>query len=145
MRFGYILVATALAVFSLGFAGCKKDDAGGDDKTTQASGHDHDHDHVHDHDHDHGHDHGEVDADDVKANLAKLSEEDRGLAQKQQVCLVGDEPLGAMGVPEKVDVDGTPIFICCAGCKQEILTNKEKYLALLAEKTGGSGSDEDGS
>ena len=64
-------------------------------------------------------------------NLAKLSEEDRLLAEKQKICLVGGEALGSMGAPEKLDVDGTTIFICCRACEREILTNKEKYIELV--------------
>ena len=62
------------------------------------------------------------------------------LAEKQEICLVGGEALGSMGAPEKVDVDGTPIFICCKSCEREILNNKEKYLAMVnapaSEETG---------
>ena len=139
MRIGHTLIAAALLVVATGLAGCKKED-----KTAQtpppapnaaASGHDDGDGHSHgDHDHD---------ADDVAANLAKLSDSDRVLADKQQVCLVGDEPLGAMGVPIKLDVDGTPIFICCAGCEDAILADKEKFVNLLAERlteTDGDGS-----
>jgi|GEM_PF-407628 hypothetical protein len=151
MRIGHTLIAAALLVVATGLAGCKKED-----KTAQtpppapnaaASGHDDGDGHSHgDHDHDaDGHSHGDHDhdADDVAANLAKLSDSDRVLADKQQVCLVGDEPLGAMGVPIKLDVDGTPIFICCAGCEDAILADKEKFVNLLAERlteTDGDGS-----
>ena len=60
-----------------------------------------------------------------------MSNEDRLLAEKQEVCFVGGEALGSMGAPQKPDVDGTAIFICCRACEREILTNKEKYIALV--------------
>ena len=146
MRIGHTLIAAALLVVATGLAGCKKEDKTAQtpppaSNTDAADGHNHG---GHDHDAD-GHSHGDHDhdADDVAANLAKLSDSDRALAVKQQVCLVGDEPLGAMGVPIKLDVDGTPIFICCAGCEDAILADKEKFVNLLAERlteTDGDGS-----
>jgi Cu(I)/Ag(I) efflux system membrane fusion protein len=63
--------------------------------------------------------------------LAKLSTEDRALAEKQQVCLVSDEPLGAMGTPKKIEVKGQAVFICCESCEEDLLANPDKYLAKL--------------
>jgi hypothetical protein len=81
----------------------------------------------------------------IATNLAKLSDEDRLLAEKQKICLVGGELLGSMGVPEKVDVDGTPIFMCCRACEGEILDNKEKFLALVNGTTDEAIDDKDDS
>jgi hypothetical protein len=39
--------------------------------------------------------------------------------------------LGSMGTPKKVDVNGTPIFICCDGCREGLLEEPEKYLVKL--------------
>jgi len=66
------------------------------------------------------------------AALAKLSTEDRGLAEKQRICPVTMMALGSMGAPKKVDVSGTPVFICCEGCRGSLLEEPEKYLAKLA-------------
>lgn len=63
--------------------------------------------------------------------LAKLSAEDRALAEKQKVCPVSGEPLGAMGTPKKIEVKGQSIFICCEGCEEKLLANPDKYLAKL--------------
>ena len=134
MRTGHYLIAAALLVFTTGMVGCKKEEEKPPPPPApNAEQAEHDHD-GHDHD---GHGHGEV-----AANLAKLPAPDRALVDKQQICLVGNEPLGAMGVPIKVDVEGTPIFICCAGCKDAILADKQKYLDLLAKRVEG---DDDGS
>jgi Cu(I)/Ag(I) efflux system membrane fusion protein len=76
------------------------------------------------------HDHGAASAD-VAANLAKLSAEDRAAAEKQRVCPVSDEPLGSMGVPIKVDVSGKSVWICCDGCREDLLADPDKYLAKL--------------
>ena len=37
-------------------------------------------------------------------------------------------PLGSMGVPLKVDVDGRTVFICCEGCREPLPGRPEKYL-----------------
>lgn len=70
----------------------------------------------------------------MKAELAKLSPEDAASAEKQHVCLVTDKMLGTMGPPLKVDVDGKPIWICCEGCREELLANKDTYLAKLTKE-----------
>lgn len=67
----------------------------------------------------------------VLKGLAELSPEDRALAENQKVCPVSGEPLGAMGAPVKLDVKGQPVFICCEGCKDKILSNPDEYLAKL--------------
>ena len=101
MRIGYLLSLTSLLLFSLALTGCDTDDGTGasssHDQQTEAAGH-HDHGHDHGHDHDHAHDHGDEDIDPnlIAVNLAKLSEEDRLLAEKQKICLVGGEALGSI-------------------------------------------------
>ena len=139
MRTGHLLGLVALLMFTLAAVGCNTSTAPSLPPPAQNTGsHDHD---GHDHDgHDHAHDEDGVDPNLIATNLAKLTEEDRLLAEKQGICFVGGEALGSMGAPEKVDVDGTPIFICCKSCEREILNNKEKYLAMV----NGTGSEETG-
>ena len=36
-----------------------------------------------------------------------------------------------MGKPPKIDVNGQPVFLCCMGCKDRLLAEPEKYLAIL--------------
>ncbi len=67
------------------------------------------------------------------AALSELSEPDRALAEKQRRCPVTDFPLGSMGAPPKVDVNGTPVFLCCEGCRESLLEEPEMYLAKLAD------------
>ena len=142
MRIGYLLSLTSLLLFSGAITGCNTSSKPSlPQSASNATGHD-DHEHGHD-DHEHGHDdhehshgdheHGdeEIDPNVIAVNLAKLSDEDRLLAEKQEICFVGGEALGSMGAPQKLDVDGTAIFICCRACEREILTNKEKYIALV--------------
>lgn len=74
----------------------------------------------------------ETDAnDEVKQTLAKLSDEDRASAEKQKICPVSDEPLGSMGAPIKETVAGKDVWICCAGCKEKLHAEPEKYLAKI--------------
>lgn len=100
-----------------------------------------DHDHSsHDHgDHDHSdradHDHAAMDTDSPMAKmmpgLKELSPEDTKSAMAQHMCPVSDEMLGTMGTPEKVDVNGKSVWICCDGCKEKLVANPGKYLAKL--------------
>jgi YHS domain-containing protein len=65
--------------------------------------------------------------------LAQLSPADRALAEKQAICPVTGEPLGSMGTPIKLTVAGRTVFICCAGCEEELRKEPEKYFAKLAK------------
>lgn len=67
----------------------------------------------------------------ARAELAKLPAEDAAAAEKQHACPVSGELLGSMGVPIKVDVNGQPVWICCAGCKDALLEKPDEYLAKL--------------
>ncbi len=74
--------------------------------------------------------------DSVAAQLAKLSADDRALAERQKKCPVGGE-LGSMGVPIKVMVGERAVFICCEGCRKELLDDPDKYLAILDAAAAG--------
>ncbi len=67
----------------------------------------------------------------IHRSLSALSPADRALAERQRICPVADYLLGAMGTPIKVDVNGTPVFICCEGCRDSLLADPETYLAKL--------------
>ena len=83
-------------------------------------------------DHDHG-DHTTADTESpmakMMAGLKELSPEDHKSAMAQHMCPVSDEMLGTMGAPEKVDVNGNSVWICCDGCKDKLLADPDKYLA----------------
>ncbi len=68
-----------------------------------------------------------------KANIAKLSDEDRPLAEAQGYCVVTSEPLGSMGPPLKLVVNEQPVFVCCKGCEKKAQSNPDKTLAKVAE------------
>lgn len=71
--------------------------------------------------------------DKVKANLAKLSEADRKIAEAQKICPVGDEVLGEVGVPIKLKVKDQIIFICCASCEDDVKKDPDGILKKVAE------------
>jgi Cu(I)/Ag(I) efflux system membrane fusion protein len=63
--------------------------------------------------------------------LKELSPEDRAAAEKQRICPVSGEPLGAMGKPYKIVVDGRTVFLCCPGCEEQFRKDPEKYFAKM--------------
>jgi hypothetical protein len=77
---------------------------------------------------------GEADAK-IAANLAKLDEADRKLAEAQKYCVEEqDNRLGEMGVPVKVTLEGgKSVFVCCKMCVDEAKKNPDETLAK-AEK-----------
>jgi hypothetical protein len=54
-------------------------------------------------------------------------------------CPVTGEPLGSMGPPVKVIVQGQPVFLCCAGCEMEAQEHAEETLKKLEKLTGEKG------
>jgi len=87
---------------------------------------------AHDHEgHSHaGHEH-DGDSAAIAEAMAKLSPEDRALAEKQKVCVVANSPLGSMGTPIKVEHDGEVAFLCCSHCKEAFEADPHKFLAAL--------------
>ena len=70
----------------------------------------------------------------VKSALAKLTPEDRALAEEQKYCASEPENLlGSMGAPVKVMVKDQPVFVCCKGCKDDVLKDPDKTLKQVAE------------
>lgn len=78
---------------------------------------------------------------DISEALSKLSPADRKLVEAQGMCVaMEDSPLGSMGVPLKVMVDGKPVFICCEGCRSEVLADPMKTLEKLKQLQAGGTS-----
>ena len=70
----------------------------------------------------------------ISASLAKLSPENRRLAQAQGYCpVMRENRLGVMGTPVKLMVGNQPVFLCCAGCKRRALANPDQTLAIVAD------------
>jgi hypothetical protein len=57
--------------------------------------------------------------------------EDEKLIARQRLCPVTDEPLGSMGAPVKLVVDGRVVYICCKACEKELRSDARKYLAKV--------------
>jgi len=64
----------------------------------------------------------------------KLSAEDRQLIARQKLCPVTEEPLGSMGTPMRVIIDGRVVFLCCKGCEAEFRGHPKQYLAKLRDR-----------
>jgi membrane fusion protein, copper/silver efflux system len=69
----------------------------------------------------------------VKAELAKLSAQDRQLAEAQKLCPITGKPLGSMGAPAKLTLKGQPVFLCCEGCEDQAKDDEERTLARVKE------------
>lgn len=89
--------------------------------------------------------HDERDADEWERVLDELPQGDRQIAVEQRICPVTMMRLGSMGPPPKLLIRDRQVFICCEGCRQELLNEPERYLAVLAAQTesnGTGGSDD---
>jgi hypothetical protein len=60
--------------------------------------------------------------------LASLPPADRERARRQGVCPVTKAPLGSMGTPIRVEIDGRVVFLCCSGCEGKLRGDPAKYL-----------------
>jgi YHS domain-containing protein len=114
-------------------SGCSSTSPDATGSSTPAAADDHG-DHDHDEHAQHGDDEGQSDMEKMTAELAKLSAEDSASAEQQHICPVSGEMLGTMGAPQKVDVNGQQVWICCEGCKDQLLENPDEYLAKLQKE-----------
>lgn len=77
-------------------------------------------------------------AKDAAANLAKLPAEDRKSAESQQFCAAQTGTrLGSMGVPAKIELNGKPVFLCCAGCEAAARRDAGKTLERVEQLKAG--------
>lgn len=60
-----------------------------------------------------------------------VSAEEKELAARQRICPVTELPLGSMGRPIAVTVQGKKVLLCCRGCEKAIQASPEKFLARL--------------
>jgi YHS domain-containing protein len=70
--------------------------------------------------------------DSIALGLAELSAADRALAVTQRLCPVTGKPLGSMGKPASLEMEGRVVFLCCDGCKQPFRNNPKKYLSRMS-------------
>jgi hypothetical protein len=70
----------------------------------------------------------------IKENLAKLSPEDRKLAEAQKFCAVDNENrLGEMGKPIKIMIKDQPVFLCCGGCTKAAMKDPDATLTSVKD------------
>jgi uncharacterized protein (TIGR02231 family) len=66
----------------------------------------------------------------IKTAFARLSVEDRKLAEAQVFCAIEEESrLGVNGPPIKVMIKGQPVLVCCRGCEAEAKAQPDQTLA----------------
>lgn len=54
---------------------------------------------------------------------------------RQEICPVSGKPLGSMGEPVAVGVEGQTLYVCCAGCVDAINADPAKYATGRPEIT----------
>jgi hypothetical protein len=136
---GTLGMGSGLVALMMWSTGCSSDQPAAPAQKETASVGDHVHAEGESADHDHAVEGADekIEQDDdarIKAAFASLSPEDRALAMKQKVCPISGDPLGLMGTPIKVDVEGHEVFICCPGCKEPLLEDADAYLVKLGLK-----------
>lgn len=72
----------------------------------------------------------------IADNLAKLSVDDRKLAEAQKVCPITKDPLGATDIPVKIALKGRTVFLCCKDCIEKAKANPDKTLRALEQLKG---------
>jgi uncharacterized protein (TIGR02231 family) len=68
----------------------------------------------------------------IRTAMARLSPEDRKLAEAQVFCAIDQESrLGSTGPILKEMCKGKPVFLCCKGCVAEARSNPDEALKML--------------
>jgi hypothetical protein len=85
-----------------------------------------------------------ADAIKIRAQMEKLSPEDRKLAEAQVFCAIDHETaLGTTGPILKVMVKGQPMFMCCKGCEKEAMAHPDdamvQFQKLMARVSASGG------
>lgn len=64
-----------------------------------------------------------------EVSTVPVSEQQRVAAAiaRQKLCPVTGKPLGSMGDPVAVDVNGKTVYVCCSGCVTPIQSNPAKF------------------
>ena len=68
----------------------------------------------------------------IQTALAKLSDTDRPLALAQKFCPIQKTRLGSMGKPDRIEIEGQPVFLCCSGCADDARAEPKKTLDQVA-------------
>lgn len=62
---------------------------------------------------------------------------------RQRICPVSGKPLGSMGQPVAVDVNGKTVYACCGGCVNAIKSDPVKFASGRPEITVSASTDSD--
>ena len=80
----------------------------------------------------------------VVAPADNLPPDDQALAAEQKTCPVTGKPLGSMGSPVQLTLNGQPVFVCCGGCVAKAQGDPDatlqKVAQMKAEKTPPAGA-----
>lgn len=71
--------------------------------------------------------------------MAALTDAERTAVLAQKVCPVTNAPLGSMGTPLKVTVEGRDVWLCCEGCADAVKEDPAKYFAILDAQPAAEG------
>ena len=63
---------------------------------------------------------------------------DQAAIKAQRVCAVANSPLGGMGTPVKVTINGQSVFLCCKGCLARMQANPDLYVRKAAQLRAGA-------
>lgn len=66
--------------------------------------------------------------------LELLPPGDRAQAKRQRRCPVTRKPLGSMGLPVRVEINGRVVFLCCSGCEDRLRSDPARYLDGLSKE-----------
>jgi hypothetical protein len=69
----------------------------------------------------------------IRAGLDKLPPADRKRAVAQRLCPVQEKPLGLMGKPVELSLDGGTVFLCCASCEDDARADPKGILKKTEE------------
>ena len=69
----------------------------------------------------------------VRPGVVEATLADAAAIAAQKSCPVMDEELGGMGLPQKVNVNGKAVYICCVGCAKKLVAEPQVYLSKLAK------------
>lgn len=64
---------------------------------------------------------------------AQLGTEDLALLAAQRICPVCEVALGKLGSPQKLELHGQPVIVCCERCGLQAKADPVKYLARSAQ------------
>jgi hypothetical protein len=69
---------------------------------------------------------------DIQESLAKLSPEDRKLAEAQKFCAIQTKSrFGSMGTPIRIMLKAQPVFLCCEHCQSNAEADPDKTIAQV--------------